>query len=89
MATVTHPDNVLFVMFYVDNLPIGTDAIAPFNCDLLPTGRGAEYHLTATPHSRFASSCHARVRAVELPSRIFPWRPDIETLQEAQNVQIA
>ena len=54
-ATVAQPENVRFVTFYVDNLPVGTDATAPFTCDWTPTRRGAEYHLTATAYSRFAS----------------------------------
>jgi hypothetical protein len=54
-ANVAQPENVRFVTFYVDNLPVGTDATAPFTCNWMPTSRGAEYHLTATAYSRFAS----------------------------------
>jgi hypothetical protein len=53
-ATVASPENVRFVTFYVDNVPAGTDAAAPFTCEWAPPGDG-RYHLTATAYARFAS----------------------------------
>jgi len=54
-AVVAHPENVRFVTFYVDNVPVVTDATEPFTCDWASARRGVEYHLTATAYSRFAS----------------------------------
>lgn len=54
-AAVASPENVRFVTFYVDNVPVGTDATEPFIVDWTSAKRGVEYHLTATAYSRFAS----------------------------------
>ena len=54
-AAVTNTENVRFVTFYVDNLPVGTDVTAPFTCDWSPNRGRTEYHVTATAYSRFAS----------------------------------
>jgi hypothetical protein len=54
-AAVAHPENVRFVTFYVDNVPVGTATTAPFACDWQPPRPGARYYLTATAYARFAS----------------------------------
>jgi len=54
-AAVAHPENVRFVTFCVDNVPVRTDTTEPFTFDWASAKRGVEYHLTATAYSRFAS----------------------------------
>ena len=54
-AAVSHPENVRFVTFYVDNIPVGTDATEPYTFDWTSAKPGRKYHLTATAYSRFAS----------------------------------
>jgi hypothetical protein len=56
VASVSHPENVRFVEFYVDNLPVGVDATEPFGIDWNVAGPGAAHHLAAVAYSRFAST---------------------------------
>ena len=55
-AAVSHPENVRFVTFYTDNVPVGTDAAEPYTFDWTSAKPGRKYHLTATAYGRFAST---------------------------------
>jgi hypothetical protein len=46
-ASVSHPENVRFVEFYVDNMPVGVDATEPFSTDWHVTRPGGTYHLVS------------------------------------------
>jgi hypothetical protein len=56
MAEVSHPENVRFVEFFVDNIPVGAAAAETFALDWDGAKPGREYHLTATAYSRFATT---------------------------------
>lgn len=55
LAVVSHPENVRFVEFYVDNIRVGTAATVPFTLDWDGAKPGCAYHLAARAYSRFAS----------------------------------
>jgi hypothetical protein len=55
-AAVSHPENVRFVEFFVDNVPVGTVVAEPFILDWDGAKPGRQYRLAATAYSRFAST---------------------------------
>ena len=54
-ATITNPENVRFVEFYVNNVPVGADATYPYTFNWSSGNEVVEYQITAKAYSLHAS----------------------------------
>ena len=60
VATVTNPDNVRFVKFYIDGLPVSTDGVAPYTYAWSVEDVTKTYTLEAIAYARFAGKTLSR-----------------------------
>ncbi|MBI2301001.1 MAG: right-handed parallel beta-helix repeat-containing protein [Armatimonadetes bacterium] len=64
-ATVRRHENARFVIFYVDNLPVGTAEAEPYAVAWTVPEPGREHRLTVTAYGRFASPQPTKSAVIE------------------------